>query len=74
MVASGGHVLYGAAMSYQKLIKQIKELETHAQKALDACSGLDGVSYEKKEIKHILEVLPSMLRRLQAKDREKAKG
>ena len=58
-------------MKYKQLLEQIKELEFQVIRALETCSELDKLKYEKKELKHKLEVLPSMIRRIEAKARAK---
>ncbi|PZO12710.1 hypothetical protein [Limnobacter profundi] len=58
-------------MKYKQLLDQIKELEAQVTLALETCSELDKLKYEKKELRHMQEVLPSMIRRIEAKARSK---
>lgn len=54
-------------MKYTKLLEQIRALEKQVSKTLEACEGHDGLKHEKKELRHMLEILPSMTRRIEAK-------
>lgn len=58
-------------MKYATLLKQIKEIESHLSKALEVAAELDGLKYEKKELRQMSEILPSMIRRIEAKSRSK---
>ena len=49
-------------MKYTKLLEQIRALEKQVSKTLEACEGYDGLKHEKKELRHMLEILPSMNR------------